>query len=180
LKAEGADFRSIQTASGVSANNVGKKFGFARAFSSAEEVINDPDVNLVMVGTQHDLHATLVQQALKANRDVFVEKPLALHDDELDAVLDAAQNSQGRLMAGFNRRFSPLTRKAKEVFAEHTGPLSVLYRVNAGRIPRAHWTQDPEKGGGRIVGEVCHFVDLIQFLVGAPPGLLGGGRHGSR
>lgn len=169
LKAEGAHFRSIQTASGVSANNVGKKFGFARAVSSAEEVINDPDVNLVMIGTQHDLHATLAQQALKANRDVFVEKPLALNDDELDAVLDAVQNSQGRLMAGFNRRFSPLTRKAKEVFAGHNGPLSILYRVNAGRIPREHWTQDPEKGGGRIIGEVCHFVDLIQFLAGAPP-----------
>jgi predicted dehydrogenase/threonine dehydrogenase-like Zn-dependent dehydrogenase len=169
FKAEGADFRSVQTASGVSANNVGKKFGFARAVSSAAEVINDPEVNLIVVGTQNDLHAALAQEALQANRDVFVEKPLALSDADLDAVLNAAQNSQGRLMVGFNRRFAPLTRKAKELFAGHRGPLSILYRVNAGRVPREHWMQDPERGGGRIIGEVCHFVDLLQFLVGAPP-----------
>ena len=169
FKTNRADFRSLQTASGVSANNVGKKFGFTRAVSTADEVINDPDVNLVVIGTQHDLHATLARQALAAGRDVFVEKPLALNDEELDAVLAAAQNSGSRLMVGFNRRFSPPTRKAKEIFDGHTGPLSILYRVNAGRIPLEHWTQDPDKGGGRIIGEVCHFVDLLQYLIGAPP-----------
>jgi len=169
FKTNRTDFRSIHTASGVSANNVGKKFGFARAVSTADEVINDPDVNLVVIGTQHDLHATLARQALEAGRTVFVEKPLALNDEELETVLAAAQNSSGRLMVGFNRRFSPLTRRAREVFSGRTGPLSILYRVNAGRIPREHWTQDPEKGGGRIVGEVCHFVDLLQYLIGAPP-----------
>jgi predicted dehydrogenase/threonine dehydrogenase-like Zn-dependent dehydrogenase len=169
FKNQRADFRSIQTATGVSANNVGKKFGFARAVSTADEVINDPEVNLVVIGTQHDLHATLTCQALEANRDVFAEKPLALRDEDLEAVLAAAQNSKGRLMVGFNRRFSPLVKKANEVFAGRSAPLSLLYRVNAGRIPREHWAQDPEKGGGRIIGEVCHFVDLLQYLVGAPP-----------
>ena len=169
FKEQRADFRVVTTASGVSANNVGKKFGFARAGSTAEEVINDPEVNLVVIGTQHDLHAPLAQQALEANRDVFVEKPLALDDDQLNAVLRAAQNSSGRLMVGFNRRFSPLASKAKEFFAGRSEPLSILYRVNAGRIPRDHWVHDPEKGGGRIVGEVCHFVDLMQFLIGAAP-----------
>lgn len=169
FKTQRADFRSINTASGVSANNVGNKFGFVRAVSSADEVIADPDVNLVLVGTQHDLHATLARHALEANLHVFVEKPLALHDEELDAVLAAAQNSAGRLMVGFNRRFAPLARKAREIFADRTGPLSILYRVNAGRLPRDHWTHDPEKGGGRIVGEGCHFVDLLQWLIGAPP-----------
>ncbi len=169
FKTNRADFRSLQTASGVSANNVGKKFGFTRAVSTADEVINDPDVNLVVIGTQHDLHAPLTCQALAAARDVFVEKPLALNDEELDAVLAAAQNSKGRLMVGFNRRFSPLARRASEIFAARSGPLSILYRVNAGRIPREHWLQDPEKGGGRIIGEVCHFVDLLQYLIGAPP-----------
>ena len=169
FKTQRADFRSLQTASGVSANNVGKKFGFARAVSTSDEVINDPDVNLVVIGTQHDLHAALTRQALAANRDVFAEKPLALNDEELDAVLAAAQNSSGRLMVGFNRRFSPLVRKASEIFARRSGPLSILYRVNAGRIPREHWAQDPEKGGGRIIGEVCHFVDLLHYLIGAPP-----------
>ena len=169
FKTQRADFRSLQTASGVSANNVGKKFGFARAVSTSDEVINDPDVNLVVIGTQHDLHAPLTRQALAANRDVFAEKPLALNDEELEAVLAAAQNSSGRLMVGFNRRFSPLVRKAKEIFAGRSEPLSILYRVNAGRIPREHWAQDPEKGGGRIIGEVCHFVDLLQYLIGALP-----------
>ena len=169
FKTNRADFRSIQTASGVSANNVGKKFGFARAVSTVDEVINDPDVNLVVIGTQHDLHATLARQALEAGRDVFVEKPLALNDEELETVLAAAQNSSARLMVGFNRRFSPLARRACELIAARSGPLSILYRVNAGRIPREHWTQDPEKGGGRIIGEVCHFVDLLQYLIGAPP-----------
>jgi polar amino acid transport system substrate-binding protein len=115
------------------------------------------------------LHAPLAQQALAANRDVFVEKPLALNDDELNGVLSAAGNSSGRLMVGFNRRFSPLAKKAHEFFAERTTPLSILYRINAGRIPREHWVQDREKGGGRIIGEVCHFVDLMQFVIGAPP-----------
>ena len=169
FKTERADFRSIQTASGVSANNVGKKFGFVRAVSMADEVINDPDVNLIVIGTQHDLHAALTRQALAANRDVFVEKPLALGDEELESVLAAAQNSPGRLMVGFNRRFAPLVQRAAEIFAGRSAPLSLLYRVNAGRIPREHWVHDPEKGGGRIIGEVCHFVDLLQYLVGAPP-----------
>ncbi|MGI8918540.1 MAG: bi-domain-containing oxidoreductase [Pyrinomonadaceae bacterium] len=169
FKNQRADFRSIQTASGVSANNVGKKFGFARGVSTADEVINDPDVNLVVIGTQHDLHATLTCRALEANRDVFAEKPLALRDEDLEAVLAAAQNSSGRLMVGFNRRFSPLVQRAGEIFAGRAGPLSLLYRVNAGRIPREHWAHDPEKGGGRIIGEVCHFVDLLQYLIGAPP-----------
>ena len=169
FKEQQADFRSIATATAVSANNVGKRFGFARAVSEATDVINDREVNIVVIGTPHDVHASLAQQALEANRHVFVEKPLALNDDDLNAVLQAAKNSSGRLMVGFNRRFSPHARKAREVFSGRTGPLSVMYRVNAGRLPRDHWASDPEKGGGRIIGEGCHFVDLMQFLVGAPP-----------
>lgn len=169
FKEQRVDFRSITTAGGVSANNVGKKFGFARAVSEAAEVISDPEVNLVVIGTRHDTHALLAKQGLDANRDVFVEKPLALNDEELDQVVEAAQRSSGRLLVGFNRRYSPLARRAHEFFAERNTPLSILYRVNAGRLPREHWTHDPEQGGGRIIGEVCHFVDLMQFLVGAPP-----------
>ncbi len=169
FKEQQADLLVVSTASGVSANNAGKRFRFARAVSGAEDVLNDTEVNLIVIGTQPDLHATLARQALERNKDVFVEKPLALHDDELDPLLDAAANSTGRLMVGFNRRFSPLCRKAKEFFAGRTSPLSVLYRVNAGRIPRDHWTHDPETGGGRIIGEVCHFIDLMQFVTGAAP-----------
>ena len=169
FKTEGVEFKSIATASGVSAHDVGKRFGFAYAVSSAEEVLDDADVNLIVVGTRHDLHAELARKALERNKDVFVEKPLALNDTQLDAVLEAARSSTGRLMVGFNRRFSPLTQRAKEFFKGRDTPLSMLYRVNAGRIPKEHWTQNAEEGGGRIVGEVCHFIDMMQFLAGAPP-----------
>jgi predicted dehydrogenase/threonine dehydrogenase-like Zn-dependent dehydrogenase len=169
FKSEGVEFRSIATASGVSAHDVGKRFGFAHAVSSADEVLDDPEINLVVIGTRHDSHGDLARKALERNKHVFVEKPLALDDDQLDQVLEATANSTGHLMVGFNRRFSPLARQAKDFFAERGTPLSILYRVNAGRIPKEHWTQDPIEGGGRIVGEVCHFVDLMQFLTGSPP-----------
>ena len=169
FKTEGVEFRAITTASGVSAHDVGKRFGFAYAVSGAEEVLDDPEINLVLVGTRHDLHAQLATEALERNKHVFVEKPLALDDEQLDRVLAAAAQSKGQLMVGFNRRFSPLAQQAKKLFAERDTPLSILYRVNAGHIPKEHWTQDPVQGGGRIVGEVCHFIDLMQFLTGAPP-----------
>ena len=169
FKTEGVEFRSIATASGISAHDVGKRFGFAYAVSSAEEVLDDTDVNLVVIGTRHDLHAELARKALERNKNVFVEKPLALNDEQLNAVLEAAERSSGLLMVGFNRRFSPLAQQAKELFANRDTPLSILYRVNAGHIPQEHWTQDPLVGGGRIVGEVCHFIDLMQFLTNAPP-----------
>ena len=169
FKTEGVEFRAIATASGISAHDVGKRFGFAYAVSSAEEVLDDADVNLIVVGTRHDLHAELARKALERNKHVFVEKPLALNDEQLEAVLEAAGSSTGWLMVGFNRRFSPLAQRAKEFFNERDTPLSMLYRVNAGRIPKEHWTQNAEEGKGRIVGEVCHFIDLMQFLAGAPP-----------
>lgn len=169
FKAVGVEFCSIASASGVSARDVGTKFGFARFLSDAKSVIDDPEANLIVIATRHGSHAELVKLALDAGKHVFVEKPLALNDAELDAVLEAAANSEGKLQVGFNRRFSPLAIKAKEFFANRQSPLSIVYRVNAGRIPREHWTQDPNEGGGRIVGEVCHFVDLMQFLTGASP-----------
>jgi polar amino acid transport system substrate-binding protein len=169
FKTAGVNFRSIATASGVSAHDVGKRFGFELAVSSREEVLEDNDINLVVVGTRHDLHAELATKALQLNKHVFVEKPLALNDAQLDGIASAAATSSGRLMVGFNRRFSPLARQAKELFADREAPLSIMYRVNAGRIPKDHWTQNEKEGGGRIVGEVCHFVDLMTFLTDAKP-----------
>jgi len=169
FKTAGANFRTVATASGVTARKVGERFGFARLASSAEEVIADEDVNLVLVATRHDTHAEYARLALARGLDVFIEKPLALTDEELDSVLEAASGSAGRLVVGFNRRFSPLARKAAEVFAGRRAPLSITYRVSGGRIPAGHWGHHPREGGGRIVAEVCHFVDLMQFLVAAPP-----------
>jgi predicted dehydrogenase/threonine dehydrogenase-like Zn-dependent dehydrogenase len=169
FKANGAAFQSIATASGIPARGVGEKYDFARIVASAEEVIADADVNLIVIATRHDSHAELARLALEAGRHVFVEKPLALNDEELDGVLEAASASSGKLMVGFNRRFSPHAREAAKFFAaRHEGePLSILYRVNAGRIARTSWIQDAREGGGRIIGEVCHFIDLMQFLTGA-------------
>ena len=169
FKTEGVEFRSIATASGISAHDVGKRFGFAYAVSSADEVIDDASVNLVVIGTKHDLHAELARKALERDKHVFVEKPLALNDEELESMLEAARRSKGKLMAGFNRRFAPLGQRAKDFFAGSDAPLSMLYRVNAGRIPKEHWIQNAEDGGGRIIGECCHFIDFMQFLMGAPP-----------
>jgi predicted dehydrogenase/threonine dehydrogenase-like Zn-dependent dehydrogenase len=169
FKALGVNLRSIATASGVSAHDVGKRFDFEFAVSSAEEVLEDEHVNLVVVGTRHDLHADLATKALQLNKHVFVEKPLALSDEQLDRIANAAQTSSARLMVGFNRRFSPLARQAKDFFEGCDTPLSIVYRVNAGRVPKEHWIQTESEGGGRIVGEVCHFVDLMVFLTGARP-----------
>src|SRR5215216_2665769 len=169
FKTEGVEFRSIATASGISAHDVGKRFGFAYAVSSAEEVLDDANVNLVVIGTRHDTHAELARKALERNKHVFVEKPLALDDEQLESVLEEASGSSGKLMVGFNRRFSPLAQRAKEFFNGRETPLSILYRVNGGRIPKEHWMQNAEEGGGRIVGEVCHFIDLMQYLTGALP-----------
>jgi polar amino acid transport system substrate-binding protein len=168
FKSAGAEFSSIASASGVSAVNVGRQFGFASGVSGAQEVVADPRVNLVVIATRHDTHAALARLALESGRHVFVEKPLALDDEELEEVLEAARRAEGKLLVGFNRRFSPLALKAREFFAARRGPLSFVYRVNAGRVPRGHWTQDEREGGGRIVGEVCHFVDLMRFWAGAP------------
>ncbi|HEY8188598.1 MAG TPA: bi-domain-containing oxidoreductase, partial [Pyrinomonadaceae bacterium] len=162
FKAAGAEFCSIASASGISAHDAGTKYGFARFLSDAESVIADTEANLIVIATRHGSHAELTRLALKRDKHVFVEKPLALNDAELDAVLDAASSSEGQLLVGFNRRFSPLAARAKEVFAGRLSPLSIIYRVNAGRIPREHWTQDPTEGGGRIIGEVCHFIDFMQ------------------
>ena len=167
LRANRVDFQSIATASGISARGIGEQYGFARFVSGAAEVIDDPQVNLVVIATRHDSHAELARRALESGRHVFVEKPLALNDEELDELLRAARDARGQLMCGFNRRFSPLARKAREFFDRRSTPLSIAYRVNAEHIPREHWIQDPREGGGRIVGEVCHFVDLMQYLTGA-------------
>jgi len=166
FKTEGVEFRSIMTASGVTARAVGEQYGFGFCVSGADEVIADEEVNLVVVATRPGTHAELARRALERGRHVFVEKPLALNDEELEQVISVAEQSNGRLMVGFNRRFSPLTRAAREFFVD-CEPLSINYRVNAGRIPLDHWAHDRKEGGGRIIGEVCHFIDFMHFITGS-------------
>jgi polar amino acid transport system substrate-binding protein len=167
FKAAGAEFQSIATASGVTARSVGEQHGFRFCVASAEDVIDDDEANLIVIATRHDVHAELARKSLERGRHVFVEKPLALNEEELAGVLAAAEGSKSQLMVGFNRRFSPFAGLARKLFGERATPLSINYRVNGGRIPPGHWAHDPKIGGGRIVGEVCHFIDFIQFITGS-------------
>ena len=166
------DFELVGIASsgGLHAQHSGKKFGFQYATSSEDEIINDPKVNTVAILTRHDTHADLVVKALKAGKNVFVEKPLAINSVQLSAISKQLKaTSQSLLTVGFNRRFSPLAQNLKSSIVNRNEPLHAHYRVNAGYIPLNHWTQDEDLGGGRIIGEACHFIDLITFLVGAAP-----------
>ena len=166
---DGGRLLSVVTSRGVTAKSAGEKFRFESHTTDPSEVLANPAVNTVFIATRHDSHAALTIAALEAGKHVFVEKPLALHEDELAQVIETARRrSDCRLMVGYNRRFSPVALKARDVFQQVAGPLIINYRINAGFLPKEHWTQTGQ-GGGRILGEVCHFVDLIQFLTGSEP-----------
>lgn len=159
---------TVVTQSGISAGHAGEKHGFSTIATEPAAAFDDAATDAVVIATRHDTHASLVTAALDAGKHVFCEKPLALDDAGLDAVLDAAERSAGVLTVGFNRRFAPMLTEAKAALEPRAGPLVMLYRVNAGAIPGDSWIQRDE-GGGRIVGEVCHFVDALTYLCGAPP-----------
>jgi predicted dehydrogenase len=160
----------IASAAGVHARHSAKKFGFAYATTNNDEILNDPNINTVAILTRHGLHADLVARALQAGKHVFVEKPLAITAEQLEIVNQALITYHQKLiMVGFNRRFAPLARRLQEFLAERSEPLYMHYRINAGYIPLNHWTHDPVQGGGRIIGEGCHFVDFLTCLVGAAP-----------
>ena len=166
------DFELVGIASsgGLHAQHSGKKFGFQYATSSEDEIINDKNINTVAILTRHDSHSDLVVKALKAGKNVFVEKPLAITSNQLSVISKQLKaNSQSLLTVGFNRRFSPLAQSLKSQISNLQEPKYLHYRVNAGFIPANHWTQDPALGGGRIIGEACHFIDTLTFLVGAAP-----------
>jgi len=157
--------RGVATASGASSRHAAEKAGFEYCTSDYRQLLADSSVNAVIITTRHDLHARMAREALEAGKHVFVEKPLALNEEELRSVLAAWRGAPGRiLVVGFNRRFAPATR---ELTARLASGLSAVHcRINAGAVPAASWTQDEGEGGGRIVGEVCHFVDLIHELGG--------------
>lgn len=164
----------IFTRTGLTAADVGQRQGFSEAVASAEAVIAHPGTQALVVATRHDQHGPLALAALTAGKHVFVEKPLCLTLGELRSIRAkvgelAAANGLPVLQVGFNRRFSQAAGHVKRHFGDNAGPLTMMYRVSAGHIPRDHWTQDPVSGGGRILGEVCHFIDLMQFVCGADP-----------
>jgi len=149
------------------ARNVADRYGFAAVTGDAADIFNDTRVNTVFVATRHDSHAAYVIRSLEAGKNVYVEKPLCLDIGQLDAVREAYHRSAHRLMVGFNRRFAPFTQKVREQHANGI-PVAIQYRVNAGAVPPDHWVHDPLIGGGRILGEVCHFIDQCMYLAGAP------------
>lgn len=167
FKAAGARLDTVSSSGGVSGVHVAKKFGFEHATTSTDELIADSARGALVISTRHDSHARLVMAALANGRDVFVEKPLCLTESELDDIVAAQAQQDARVMVGFNRRFAPNTVEMKRLLAGTVGPKSFMMTVNAGAIPANHWTQDPAVGGGRIVGEACHFIDLLRFLAGA-------------
>lgn len=175
---EGVRLASVVTARGFTATDIAKKFGFAAGASDPEMVFGDSSVDAVFITTRHDSHAHLVRRALESGKHVFVEKPLVMTPRELAELVPVAQEAGKIVQTGFNRRFSPLARHVRAKLARSQGPAHVTYRVNAGPLPKDHWLNDPEVGGGRIVGEGCHFVDLMQYLTGAAPVRLKASRLG--
>jgi predicted dehydrogenase/threonine dehydrogenase-like Zn-dependent dehydrogenase len=169
----GAVLRTVASRSGVSGLYAGRKFGFSSTTTDTESIFADEETRAVVITTRHDSHARLLLQALRAGKDVFVEKPLCLTLEELAAIesCTAELSSVGtmpRLMVGFNRRFAPHTLEICRLLRAVTGPKSFVMTVNAGSLPADHWTQDRVIGGGRIIGEACHFIDLLRFLSGVP------------
>ncbi|MGO3181906.1 MAG: bi-domain-containing oxidoreductase [Aequorivita sp.] len=156
----------VLTNTGTTSKRVAEKFKFGFCATQEEDLLDDK-TNTLFIATRHDSHAEYVLKGLKAGKNIFVEKPICLTEKELDEIIKLQQEVQKPVMIGFNRRFSPLVATIKKKFGN--GPMSMIYRVNAGTIPKDNWIQDIETGGGRIVGEVCHFIDLLTYLNGSLP-----------
>lgn len=169
FKSAGASLNTVVSSGGVSAVHFGRKHGFAQASTDGEAVLADQSVDTIVIATRHDAHARQVLSALRAGKHVFCEKPLCLTLDELTEIeVEARARPNQLLVVGFNRRFAPQVVKVKALLAPIAEPKSFIMTVNAGDIPANHWVQDPTVGGGRIIGEGCHFIDLLRYLAGAP------------
>lgn len=173
FKEAGAGLRSVATNTGVGGVHAGRKHGFIESTTDVGRLFSDDQTNAIVIATRHDSHAGFVLEALRSGKHVFVEKPLCLNHQELEEIGKACSERQegesdAVLMVGFNRRFSPQVQRMKKLLNGTKEPKAFVMTVNAGEIPADHWTHDPETGGGRIVGEACHFIDLIRFLCGAP------------
>jgi predicted dehydrogenase/threonine dehydrogenase-like Zn-dependent dehydrogenase len=171
LKAlHGVAFIGVCNATGPRSRNAAEKFSFSYCSNSEAELLQDPKINAVLIATRHHLHARQTLAALRAGKAVFCEKPLCLNEGELESLVrESANEKTPFLMVGFNRRFAPMAVQMKQFLSKIHEPLAIHYRVNAGYIPPDHWVNDPEQGGGRLLGEVCHFVDFVCFLAGACP-----------
>jgi polar amino acid transport system substrate-binding protein len=169
VQAFGARLEGVVTTRGITSKNVAGKFGFNYSSTNIDDVLNDANINTIFIATPHSSHAGLAIRALEAGKNVFVEKPLAINAEQLRNVIIAKNKFHQPLTVGFNRRYAPVSESIKNEFRNISEPLVINIRVNAGLIPKDNWIQDPEIGGGRIVGEMCHFIDLMQFFTGSDP-----------
>lgn len=170
LKNAGARYRYISSQGGLTAKSLANKYQFEFSTSDYKTILSDEQVDLVLITTRHNQHASMVIEALNAGKHVFVEKPLALNREELTEIANTYQQTSGRVSVsvGFNRRFAPLSVKAKELLGSSQGPINMIATMNAGFIPDDVWVQDMKTGGGRIIGEACHYVDLMSYFCGSP------------
>ncbi|MCB9211457.1 MAG: bi-domain-containing oxidoreductase [Ignavibacteriales bacterium] len=158
--------KGVSTSRSNTSRNVLDKYGFSYSTSNSGDILEDSAINTIFIATRHNLHASLVIDALAHNKHIFVEKPLCMNESELQEISKLYNTKNNHLMVGFNRRFSPHIQKVNQLFKDDL-PKAINYRINAGNVPIDHWVNDPEIGGGRIIGEVCHFIDLCQFIAGA-------------
>lgn len=165
LKDSGAHFKYVSSQGGLSSTLLAKKYGFSHSTTDYKEILKDDEVDTLLITTRHDLHAQMVIEGLQAGKNVFVEKPLALNDEELQNIIDVYEKSGKTLTVGFNRRFSPHMEKIKSLVGD--SQMNVIATMNAGFIPANVWVHDMKTGGGRIIGEACHYIDLISFLTGS-------------
>lgn len=169
VKPLGIRLKMVADINGVSGAHAARKFGFEKATNDYREILNDPEINTVFITTRHDLHALMVIEALEAGKNVHVEKPLCLNREELARVKEAYERAGGRqLLVGFNRRFSPHAEKIRTLVATRSAPMCMVWLINAGHIPADVWVQDKVVGGGRIIGEGCHWLDFMRYLVAQP------------
>ena len=167
LKKINASVKYLASSKGLSGTTLAKKFSVPYSTTDYKEILNDPEVDAVIITTRHNAHAAQVIEGLKAGKHIFVEKPLALSNDELDAIKSTMQETDKTLTVGFNRRFSPFVIDARKQLGDSNGPINIIATMNAGFIPQDVWVQDMEVGGGRIIGEACHLIDLITSLTGS-------------
>ena len=160
----GANIRYIASSKGLSGTLLAKKYGIGYSTTDFSEILNDSNTDSIIITTRHNQHAKQVLEGLSAEKHVFVEKPLAINIEDLNDIFDCKQKTEKTVTVGFNRRFSPFSQSAKEALGSHPGPINVIATMNAGEIPLEHWVQDMEQGGGRIIGEACHYIDLISYF----------------
>ena len=169
LKQANVDFTAVSTATAVNAQTAAKKHGFAYSSTDSSELINHKDTNAVFCATLHDTHGKYVIESVEAGKPVFVEKPLAISREELEKISEAVEKHNGRVMTGFNRRFSKSFETIKSFFEGRSEPMNISYRVNAGQLPGTHWVYDKAQGSGRVIGEACHFIDCMAYLAKSLP-----------